>query len=254
MQSSVITFKKLHFLRPELGRKTTPAIGDDIAVYKMEPDGIKCAGDPKEEDALLWARWGGVQFEQNQSRQFCANPFDVKFESQMKVLNNNGREEITFESFLRLIEVNWPKESTEADIEAYLNRFHMFVLGNEGVYYRYAGDSKANVPKLSWPIPAKPDLWIPEAIDIMKSYKKDQTFKPETYNEDFAWDLALMNALAAGRTIPRSITIQGPRLFGGSSTEYMYASMEQLTGPLPRAGEHAPLALSQPPRYYRGPG
>ena len=41
LQPSVITFKKLDFLRLEPGRKTTPAIGDDIAVYKMEPDEIK---------------------------------------------------------------------------------------------------------------------------------------------------------------------------------------------------------------------
>jgi hypothetical protein len=240
---SVITFKKLDFLRLEPGSKLKPAIGDDIAIHKLETDEVKATGDPKEEDALLWARWGGVQFEQNQSRQLCFNPYDTEYEKLMKIIKNGTQEEISLKDFIRLIDMNWPKDSTQVDVDAYLNRFNIYLLTDMGIYYKYAGDSKANIPKMCWPVPDKPDLFIPEATDIMKKYKKDQWFKVVTYVEDFKWDLALMRALASDRIIPPSITIQGPRLFSDDRniTHYRFASLAQLTALAPASAAQTRL-------------
>eukprot|EP00973_Karenia_brevis_P051733 7186582-Karenia_brevis.AAC.1 len=71
-------------LRLEPGSKFKPVVGDDVPTFKMEADEVKAFGDPAEEDAWLWARWNGVTFEQNQSRQLCTNPYDMTYEAKVK--------------------------------------------------------------------------------------------------------------------------------------------------------------------------
>ena len=74
LRPSVLTANKMDFFRLEPGSKYEPAIGDDVVISKMGPEDFKAFGDPKEEDALLWAKWVGSSFEQNQGRLFVRTP------------------------------------------------------------------------------------------------------------------------------------------------------------------------------------
>ena len=56
LRPSVITAKKIDFLRLEPGTMFKPAIADDTVLAKWDPDEIKAFLDPAGEDALLWAR------------------------------------------------------------------------------------------------------------------------------------------------------------------------------------------------------
>ncbi|CAK0819573.1 unnamed protein product [Prorocentrum cordatum] len=80
LRPSVVTTKKIDVLRLDHGTAFKPAIPDDTALAKWAPDEIQALLDPAEEDAPLWARWGGASFERNQPRQICANPCDQEFE------------------------------------------------------------------------------------------------------------------------------------------------------------------------------
>ena len=233
----VITCKRIDHLRLEPGSKFKPAIADDIPVHRMDPDEIKAFGDPAEEDALLWARWGGASFEQNQNRQMCFNPYDIEFEASVEVLRNGTQEEISFESFRSILYVNWPKDSTPVDVDAYLARYHIYLMTDKHIYYRYASLEKGNVPRMPWPNPSKPDLFKPETTDVMKRYKKEQNYKPPGYADAFQWDLALMEALSKKKKIPTTITITGDSLFDEKQiTTYVYPSMSQLNNlPMPSA-------------------
>lgn len=224
---SVITCKRIDFLRLEPGSVFKPAIGDDILMHKMEPDEVKCMGDPGEEDALLWARWGGASFEMNQNSQIRVNPYDKIFEKSVHFTTNGTEETITCADFIRIIEVNFPQGSTDSDVEAYLSRYHIYLLTDTHIYYRYASPSRADVPRMKWPNPRKPDLLVPEAIETLKRYKKDSKYKPEGYAADFLWDVALMNALANDQVVPRSMTFVGPTALsaGQSVATYVYPKL-----------------------------
>ena len=167
----------------------------------------------------------------------CFNPYDTEYEASVQVLNNGTEEEISLENFKRILEVNWPKDSTAVDVDAYLARYHIYLMTDKHIYYRYASLEKGNVPRMLWPDPSKPDLFKPETTDIMKLYKKDQTYKPEGYADAFQLDLALVEALAQKQKIPRVITITGDSLFDEKPiTVYEYPSLSQMKSlPMPSA-------------------
>ena len=219
---SVITCKKIDALRLEPGSKFKPAICDDIPTAKMEADELKAVGDPGEEDAWLWARWNGVSLEQNQHRELCTNPYDMVYEATVNVTTVGGVDHISHADFVRIFEISFPKPSTEADVEAYLNRYHIFLLTDKHIYYRFAGGGSAAVRRMTWPNPSKPDLFIPETTGVLKQYKKDQAYKPADYDEDFRWGVNLLHALANEQQIPRTITITGPTLFGDGRPVTVY--------------------------------
>ena len=64
LDPSMITTKRMDFLRCTPGSIYEPAIGDDVPTQNMQSDEVKCFGDPAEEDALIWARRGGTSFAQ----------------------------------------------------------------------------------------------------------------------------------------------------------------------------------------------
>ncbi len=76
--------------------------------------------------------------------------------------------------------------STSVDVEAYLNRYHIVLLSDAHVYFRHAASGmNCNVPRMPWPNPAKPDLFLPDVAETLRKFKKDQKWKPDDYNDDF---------------------------------------------------------------------
>ena len=63
IEPSIVTAKRIDFFRLEPGSIYKPAIGDELPLHKLDTDEFKAFHDPGEEDALLWARWGGASFE-----------------------------------------------------------------------------------------------------------------------------------------------------------------------------------------------
>ena len=153
---------------------------------KLSTDELKAVADPGEEDCLVWARWGGTSFEQNQHRSIGVNPYDKAFEQKLTTATA-GKEEITYQQLVEMLSPNWPQESTEDDIEAYMNRMNVVVLADGWIYYRLASAGKANVPRMKYPVPAKPHLFQPSCKDILARYKGDQTYLPSEFDEEFRW-------------------------------------------------------------------
>ncbi|CAK0882404.1 unnamed protein product [Prorocentrum cordatum] len=216
LRPSIATTKKIDFLRLEPGAVFKPAIADDTALAKWPPDEIKAFLDPAEEDALLWARWGGASFEQNQSRQICVNPYNDEFERSVRSIRLD-KEEVAFADFLKIIECNFDGEKQGsyqmADVEAYLARSNIVLLTEGWMYMRLASTTKDPAPRFPWPVPEKPDLFTPETTPILKRFKKDQTFAPPDYDVTMKWAVAAMKKLARGDDIGRSSTVRGPMLF-----------------------------------------
>ena len=190
LRPGVVTAKKMDFFRLEPGSIFKPAVADDICMSKLDPDEVKTFGDPGEEDALLWARWGGSSFQQNQSRQVCVNPYDKDMESKLPSASASA-EEVLLRDFLKLVECNWPRTSETEDIDAYLARYHIVLLSDRWIYYRFAGNNKSNVPRMPWPTPKKPDLFTAAVSQSLKRYKQDQTYLPSDYESDIEWESAL---------------------------------------------------------------
>jgi hypothetical protein len=166
LKPSMVAGKKIDFFRHEPGSVYKPAIGDDVVISKLEPDVCKAMSDPGEEDALCWARYSASSFETNQSRQFCANPYHKDIEP--KESASNLCEAITLQQFVKLVEVNWPKGSTDEDVEAYLNRTHFVLLTDNWIYYRFVRSGlESLVDRMPWPTPKKPDLFISDATNIL---------------------------------------------------------------------------------------
>ena len=153
-------------------------------------------------DALLWPRWGGVSFEQNESRQFCINPYDKQYEESIATLPDDTNKST---DFMKIIEQSWPRDSTPIDFEAYMARFHIVIFTDTRIIYRFATtDMTTNALVKQWPTPSQPDLFTIETQDILRRYKKDQTYKPDGYDDDFQWDLRLVRALSRNEEIPRT--------------------------------------------------
>jgi hypothetical protein len=111
------------------------------------------------------------------------NPYNKDIEP--KESASNLREAITLQQFVKLVEVNWPKGSTDEDVEAYLNRTHFVLLTDNWIYYRFARSSlESLVDRMPWPTPKKPDLFISDATNILKKFEKDETYKPDDFDAD----------------------------------------------------------------------
>ncbi len=184
---SVVTTKKIDFLRLEPGNKKKPAIGDDIFLSKLDPDELKAFADPGEEDALMWARWGATQMAMGQWRCFCLNPYDKKSEPEKSC--SVVRQEIEKDDFLKMISVNFPKASTDEDVEAYLNRMHIVLLTDKWIYHWQPLCDMERVPRMPWPDPKRRDLFVPDVRVTMARYKKDQLYKPDGFLDRMIWDL-----------------------------------------------------------------
>ena len=61
MEPSVRTCSCLDMLRTEPGVRHKPVIYDDGPLDSNRPADIKALMDIQEEEAIIWARWGGVK-------------------------------------------------------------------------------------------------------------------------------------------------------------------------------------------------
>ena len=66
------------------------------------------------------------------------------------------------------MEINWPRDVVEEDIEAYMTRLHIVLLSDNWIYYRLATDGEKHVQRMPYPDPRRPDLFIPEFSGILK--------------------------------------------------------------------------------------
>ena len=208
------------------------------APCRIDPDEYKTVADPQEEDALVWARWGGASFDMNMARHFCLQNFDKTKEPARSASTID--EAIKLEDFLKMIECNWPKGSDDEDVVAYLNRSHFVLLTDKWIYFRFAFTPLTDlVSRMEWPTPNKPDLFIPETVAVNKAYKKDQTKIPEDYAADLEWGIALLNALAQGHDIPRTITIlRTCQHTDRETSEYRHPQLSEFMLPEPGVGPH----------------
>ena len=110
----------------------------------------------------------------------------------------------------------------DEDVEAYLNRMHIVWLTDNWIYYHMAMSGDANVPRMAWPDPQCPDIFVPEVRDILKKYKKDQTYRPPNFAADFEWGVELLGSLSMGAVPLRTMTIKGPDIVnGGTMVQYI---------------------------------
>ncbi|CAK0895020.1 unnamed protein product [Prorocentrum cordatum] len=243
LKPSVVTSKRIDFFRLEPGSLFKPAIADDTVMSKWGTDDVKAFHDPAEEDALLWARWGGAQFMMNQARQSCVNAYGKDFEARVQPVRP-GAEAISFDDFVRIIQANFPRDARGsfemADAEAYLARSRVVLLSDKRIYFRLASTDKESVPFFAWPNPAQPDLFVPESRDTVKKYKKDQTYKPPNFEIDFKWGQAFMRRLARGEAVQPAVTVRGPTLFDAQAPDrFFYPPMGE--------GAVAPTRAAPPP-------
>ena len=117
---SIVTAKNLDFFRGEPNTKYKPSVGDDWQMARMRVEDVKAFVYPAEEDALLWARWGGAGFDMNSCRQGCTNPTDASLEAQM-----HDDDWAALHLFLQMIAPSMPNEAKEDDIKALLRRMHI---------------------------------------------------------------------------------------------------------------------------------
>ncbi|CAK0791735.1 unnamed protein product, partial [Prorocentrum cordatum] len=216
LRPSGIAAKKIDFLRLEPGAIIKPAIADDTALAKWGPDEIKAFLDPAEEDAPLWARWGGASFGQNQSRQICVNPYNEEFGATVKSVSR-VKEEVAFSDLIKNIDCNFIGEKQccykMADVEAYVAGSNVVLLSPNWVHFRAASTTKEPAPRFPWPVPAKSDLSTPGTYDIVKAFKKDQTRVPSDYDQPTRRAAAAMKKLARGEELGQSSTVRGPTPF-----------------------------------------
>ncbi|CAK0862811.1 unnamed protein product [Prorocentrum cordatum] len=169
LRPSVVTTKKIDFWRLEPGTACKPAIADDAVLTKWAPDGIKAFLGPAEEGALLWARWGGASFEQNQPRQICVNPCDQESGKKVRSIRRS-QQVIKFDDFLKIIDRNFAGEKQcdcqMADVEACVARSNIALLTDDWMHLWLASTTKDPVPRFPRPVPEKPDLFTPETTPL----------------------------------------------------------------------------------------
>lgn len=206
LKPSFSTAVNLDFFRLEPGSRFKPVCMDDIALNKMTPGDFKATINPMEDDALVWARWGGSSTDINQAVCGCINPYKKKAEPPLS--DSTIREAILLKKFLEMIEENWPAGSTEADIEAYLERCHIVLFTDAWIYFLKAKSNLEElVPRWPYPDPKRKDIFIKEATSIMKKFKRDKDYKPEGYDDDFLWGVKLCDYVSTGAVPPRTRTI-----------------------------------------------
>ena len=203
---SIRTAKNLDFFRAEPGSVYKPDVFDDGLLQKQSPETFKAFHNPAEEDALVWARWGGSAFEMNQSRQSCANPYAKKAEPA-------GDETIvSHDAFVAMLAPIFHKDTEEDDIPAYLKRGHVFLFSDDWLYLRLATQNKVQVPHMPFNGDMR-DLLTPECKEMYGAYRRGCKDMPENYEEDMAWSVDFLKKAIKGEAIRRPHTVTGTPLF-----------------------------------------
>lgn len=222
---SVVTAKNMDFFRGEQNTKYKPPIGDDWQMKNMRVEDVKAFFYGAEEDALLWARWGGSGFDMNTLCQGCTNPMDATVEQRM-----GDGSTVTYEHFVSMIRPSYPKDADEEDIDAIMRRKHTIWATQNHVYYRYASDKKGPVPRIPWPAASGPDFFKHDIRPWVKLYKNGRKDVYPGYEEDRAWSVELLTRLTRGESVPVIRTILPHLSLCGLRvpTQYIYPEFDNL--------------------------
>ncbi|CAK0881766.1 unnamed protein product [Prorocentrum cordatum] len=259
-----LTVKHMDFFKGEPTTEILPGIFDDGLLQKVRWPGVAHAIaargfqgvsadllkdflNPKEEGALLRARWGGCAFEQWLCRQAAANPYDRDAEKaalDAATLNKCG-----LDLLKRIITPSLGDVRTEEDFNAILARAHVIVVTDLGVHWRVASanlqDGAEFMPR---PNPRNPDLFASAVRDTTSPAIRPL---PSDYAEKMAWSIGYMSNVVAGLDVPTIATIRVAPIFGDGPARVVSA-VGDVSGFDPGAAS-APLAsaaasaFSQPP-------
>lgn len=230
-EASVLTAKHMDFFKAEPCTQILPGIFDDGPVKELPADILKSFLNPKEEDALVWARWGGATFDQGSSRQMVSNPYSKAAEDRAIKSMNFGA--YALDHFKAIIAPSLESVDEDEDFTAILARAHVIVATDKGVHWRAASeDSAVGAKFMEWPEGGRADLFGDDCRPGFQAYLDNP--KSCDYPIDFAdkmdWSLKYFDNLVQGRpvdpittTLTRSVfNDRKPRLvfdFGNSSTE-----------------------------------
>jgi len=185
-------------------------VGSTRDRLKVTADVLKAFLNPKEEDALLWARWGGCAFEQGSCRQAVANPYDR--DAERAALAAATLNKYDLDHFKRIVVPSLEEVKTEEDFNAILARSHFVVVTDLGVHWRVASaDLENGAEFMPWPNPRAPDLFSSEVRDTSSPAVRPL---PSDYAEKMDWSIGYMSSLVEGRDVPTVATVRIAPMFG----------------------------------------
>ncbi|CAK0831552.1 unnamed protein product, partial [Prorocentrum cordatum] len=191
-----LTVKHMDLFKGEPTTDVLPGIFDDGLLQKVSADVLKAFLNPKEEDALLWARWGGCGFEQGSCRQAVANPYDR--DAERAALDAATRDKYDLDRFKNIVAPSLEEVKTEEDFNAILARSH----------FRDLEDGAEFMP---WPNPGAPDLFASEVRDTSSPAVRPL---PSDYADKMEWSIGYMSSLVEGRDVPTVATVRVAPMFG----------------------------------------
>ncbi|CAK0871168.1 unnamed protein product, partial [Prorocentrum cordatum] len=177
---------------------------------KVTADVPKAFLNPKEEDALLRARWGGCGFEQRSRRRAAANTCDR--DAERAALDAVTRNKYDLDRVKKIVAPSLEEAKTEEDFNAILARSHFVVVTDPGVPWRAASaDLEGGAEFTPWPNPRAPDLFASEVRDTSSPAVRPL---PSDYADKMEWSTGCMSSLAEGRDVPTVATIRIAPMFG----------------------------------------
>ncbi|CAK0822912.1 unnamed protein product [Prorocentrum cordatum] len=242
-----LTVKHMDFFMGEPTTEILPGIFDDGLLQKVSADVLKAFLNPKKEDALLWARWGGCAFEQGSRRQAVANACDRDAEKaalDAATLNKHG-----LDLLKRIIAPSLEDVRTEEDFNAILARARVIAVTDLGVHWRVASANLQDGAEfMPWPSPRSPDLFVSEVRDATSPAIRPL---PSDYAEKMARSIGCMSNVVAGLDVPTIATVHVAPIFGDGPARVVSA-VGNVSGFVPGAASAPPAAaaasaFSQPP-------
>ncbi|CAK0796371.1 unnamed protein product [Prorocentrum cordatum] len=242
-----LTVKHMDFFKGEPTTEILPGVFDDGLLQQVSADVLKAFLNPKEEDALLWARWGGCAFVQGSRRQAVANPYDRDAEKaalDAATLNKHG-----LDLLKRIIAPSLEDVRAEEDFNAILARAHVIVVTDLGVHWRVASANLQDGAEfMPWPNPRSPDLFVNEVRDTTSPAIRPL---PSDYAEKMAWSIGYMSNVVAGLDVSTIATVHVAPIFGDGPARVVSA-VGNVSGFVPGAASAPPAAaaasaFSQPP-------
>ncbi|CAK9020146.1 Uncharacterized protein SCF082_LOCUS14806 [Durusdinium trenchii] len=113
--------------------------------------------------------------------------------------------DIGHQHFMKMLAPMFSCNSTQEDIMAVVKRAYTIIMGEHRVYIRPPSASRrANVHTIGyWPKTGdKPDLLSPSGIEKLKSFRKDNTFRPQSEQEDRQWTHRFITLILRGEPLP----------------------------------------------------
>ena len=218
LAASIVTAKYVDMFRGEPNTVFKPAILDDYNARNLAMEMLKAILNPSEEDALLWARWGGAGFDMGMFRQCVTNAYN-------KGVKINPGLPLSHALFLQLIEPSVPKEADAEDVEAVLRRANIIVITPVAVVYRVATREEVDVPTIGWSAHEDVDILTPQAKDLLIKYKNGSRDLRQSFEADMQWSLDYIRRCVDGLPIPRSATLLSRDSTGAASSSSVHPEL-----------------------------